>query len=54
MLLGLEVVIAGDGAMGVEELVGDVGEDGGAARGDGAFGDERRRRARNLLMATPE
>jgi hypothetical protein len=28
----------GDGAMGVEELVGDVGEDGGAARGDAAFG----------------
>jgi hypothetical protein len=30
----------GDGAMGVEELVGDVGEDGGAAWGDAAFGDE--------------
>jgi len=29
----------GDGAVGVEELVGDVGEDGGAARGDAAFGD---------------
>jgi hypothetical protein len=30
----------GDGAMGVEELVGDVAEDGGAARGDASFGDE--------------
>ena len=39
-MLGLEVVIEGDGAMGVEELVGDVGQDGGAARGDAAFGDE--------------
>jgi len=29
-----------DGAVGVEELVGDVGEDGGAAGGDAAFGDE--------------
>ncbi|SRR6266699_5933958 len=29
-----------DGAVGVEELVGDVGEDGGAARGDAAFDDE--------------
>ena len=29
-----------DGAVGVEELVGDVSEDGGAARGDTAFGDE--------------
>jgi hypothetical protein len=29
-----------DGTVGVEELVGDVGEDGGAARGDAAFGDE--------------
>jgi len=39
-LLGLEVIVAGDGAMGVEELVGDVGHDGGAAGGDAAFGDE--------------
>ncbi len=39
-LLGLEVVIEGDGAVGVEELVGDVGQDGGAARGDAALGDE--------------
>jgi len=43
-----------DGAVGVEELVGDVGQDGGAAGGDAAFGDERRRRARNLLMSTAE
>jgi hypothetical protein len=40
LLLGLEVVIAGDGAVGMEELVGDVGQDRGAARGDGTFGDE--------------
>ena len=29
-LLGLEVIVAGDSAMGVEKLVGDVGHDGGA------------------------
>jgi hypothetical protein len=32
--------LAFDGVVGVEELVGDVGEDGGAARRDAAFGDE--------------
>ncbi len=37
---GLSFVFACDGAMGVEELVGDVGQDGGAARGYAAFGDE--------------
>jgi hypothetical protein len=31
-LFGLGIVLALDGAMRVEELVGDVGEDGGAAR----------------------
>src|SRR5712664_3328356 len=36
----LEKVFAIDGAVGVEELVGDVGEDGGAAGGDASFGDE--------------
>ena len=39
-VLELEKVFAVDGAVGVEELVGDVGEDGGAAGGDAAFGDE--------------
>jgi hypothetical protein len=38
--LGLEVILAGDSAMGVEKLVGDVGHDGGAAGRDAAFGDE--------------
>jgi hypothetical protein len=38
--LGLDEAIAGDGAIGVKKLVGDVGEDGSAARGDAAFGDE--------------
>jgi hypothetical protein len=38
--LGLDGIVAGDGAMGVEELVGDVGHDGGAAGGNAAFGDE--------------
>jgi len=32
--------VAVDGMVGVEELVGDVGEDGGAAGGDAAFSDE--------------
>ncbi len=36
----LEKVFAIDGAVGVGELVGDVGEHGGAAGGDAAFGDE--------------
>jgi len=40
LLLWLESLIADDGAMGVEKLVGDVGEDGSATRGDGALGDE--------------
>ena len=34
------VGFVGDGTVGVEELVGDVGQDSGAARGDGTFGDE--------------
>ena len=29
-----------DGAVGVEELAGDVAEDGGATRGDASFGDD--------------
>jgi hypothetical protein len=41
---GIEFEIEGvflvDGAMGVEELVGNVAEDGGAAGGDASFGDE--------------
>jgi len=39
-LLGPGEVIEGDGAVGVWELVGDVGQDGGAARRDAALGDE--------------
>ncbi len=39
-VLELEKVFAVDGAVGVEELVSDVGQDGGAAGGDAAFGDE--------------
>jgi hypothetical protein len=38
----------GDGAVGVEELVGDVGEDGGAAGRDAAFGDEGEEAAEKL------
>ena len=33
-------MLAVDGVVRMQELVGDVGEDGGAARGDAAFGDE--------------
>ena len=47
-MLGLEVVIEGDGAVGVEELVGDVGQDGGAARGDATFGDEDKEQGEEL------
>jgi hypothetical protein len=38
--LGLDDIVAGDGAMGVEELVGDIGHDGGASGVNAAFGDE--------------
>jgi hypothetical protein len=38
--ISLSIVFAFNGAVKVEELVGDVGEDGGAARGHAAFGDE--------------
>src|SRR6266852_4544755 len=37
--LGLVVRFFLDGAVGVQELVGDVSEDGGAARPDAALGD---------------
>jgi hypothetical protein len=33
------LVVVVDGAVGVQELVGDVGQDGGAARGDAALAD---------------
>ena len=38
----------GDGAVGVQELVGDVGLDGGAAGRDAAFGDEGEEAAEEL------
>jgi hypothetical protein len=37
---GLGVFLFGDGGEGAEELVGDVGEDGGAAGGDFVLGEE--------------
>jgi hypothetical protein len=37
-----------DGAVGVEELVGDVGEDGGAAWGDATFGYEEEKAGEEL------
>jgi hypothetical protein len=37
---GVALVVVINGAVGMEELVGDVGQDGGTARGDAAFGDE--------------
>ena len=37
---GLGVFLSGDGGEGAEELVGDVGEDGGAARGDFVLREE--------------
>ena len=39
-LVGDGIGFEGDAAVGVEELVGDVGQDEGAAREDAAFGDE--------------
>lgn len=40
LFLELEEVFAVDGAVGMEKLVGDVGQDGGAARGHEALGNE--------------
>jgi hypothetical protein len=40
LFLELEEVFAVDSAVGMERLVGDVGQDGGAARENGAFVDE--------------
>jgi hypothetical protein len=37
--IGVAVVVVINGAVGVEELVGDVGQHRGAARGDMALGD---------------
>src|SRR6266852_3853728 len=48
-VLELEKVFAVDGAVGVEELVGDVGEDGGASGGDAAFGDEDQQPGEELV-----
>jgi len=48
-LFGLSIVFACDGAMGVEELVGDVGKDGGAAREYAAFGDEDQEAVEELV-----
>jgi hypothetical protein len=42
-------LLAFDGVVGVEELVGDVGEYGGAARGDAAFGDEDEEASEELV-----
>jgi hypothetical protein len=39
-LVGLSMDFAFDGAVGVKELVGDIGKDGGAAWGYAAFGNE--------------
>jgi hypothetical protein len=48
-LFGLSFVFACDGAVRMEELVGDVGEDGGAARGYAAFGDEDQEAVEKLV-----
>jgi len=48
-LVVARVCFAGDSAVGVEELVGDVGEHGGAAWGDAAFGDESEKAGEELV-----
>jgi hypothetical protein len=45
----LENVFAVDGAVRVEELVGDVPQDGGAARGDAAFGHKDQKPCEELV-----
>src|SRR5260370_23660386 len=49
VLVVARVCFAGDSAVGVEELVGDVGEHGGAAWGDAAFGDESEKAGEELV-----
>ena len=39
VVFGVALVVVVNGAVGVQELVGDVSQDGSAARGDAAFGD---------------
>src|SRR5260370_42273944 len=48
-LVVARVCFAGDSAVGGEELVGDVGEYGGAAWGDTAFGDESEKGGEELV-----
>jgi hypothetical protein len=44
-----DLEFAVDGAVGVEDLVGDVGHDGGAAGSDAAFGDENEEAGKELV-----
>jgi hypothetical protein len=48
-ILELEEVFAVDGAVGVEKLVGDVGQDRGTARGNATFGDENEEPGEKLV-----
>jgi hypothetical protein len=50
----LAILLFSDGGEGAEELVGDVGEDGGAAGGDFVLREERSRRARKSLIWAAE
>jgi hypothetical protein len=45
----LDLPFAVEGALGVEELIGNVGHDGGAARGDAALGDEDQEAGKELV-----
>src|ERR1700686_4609864 len=49
LFLGLEEVFPVDGAVGMEELIGDVGQDGGTGRGDAALGDEDEEQGEELV-----
>ncbi len=52
VLLGVNVIgdrFAVNGAVAVQELVGDVRQNGGAARGDAAFGDEDEESGKELV-----
>jgi hypothetical protein len=50
--VGVALVVVINGAVGVEELVGDVGQDGGVARGDAALGDEGEEMGYIVLVRT--
>jgi hypothetical protein len=49
VVVGVSLVVVVNGAVGVQELVGNVSQDRGAARGDAALGDEGKKIGEELV-----